>query len=178
MGPWGIGLVKNVEFIETISHLGITLLLFLMGLSLHPQKLIGLFKKTVLITLANSFIAFLIAFFFSLAFRFNIIDSICIGLALMFSSTILVVKLLSTTRLHHERMGAICISILILQDLLAVAVLVFIRGLNTSGPTIINFGLVSLKILALLVILILGKQIYQITHSAETVQSELILVPR
>ena len=40
VGPWGIGWISQVEFIETISHLGITLLLFLAGLCLHPQKLI------------------------------------------------------------------------------------------------------------------------------------------
>ena len=158
VGPWGTGLVKHVEFIETISHLGITLLLFLAGLSLHPQKLIGLFKKTSIITLANSLAAFLVAFLFSLAFRFNVTDSICIGLALMFSSTILVVKLLPTTRLHHEKMGAICISVLILQDLLAVAVLAVIRGLHLPGPIIGNLGLLFLKLIILIAIIYLTEQ--------------------
>jgi Kef-type K+ transport system membrane component KefB len=158
VGPWGIGLIKHVEFIEIISHLGITLLLFLAGLSLHPQKLIGLFKKTSIITLANSLVAFIIAFLFALAARFNVTDSICIGLALMFSSTILVVKLLPTTRLHHEKMGAICISILILQDLLAVAVLAFIRGFNLPGPIIGNLGLLFLKLLIFIAIIYLAEQ--------------------
>ncbi len=158
VGPWGMGLIRNVKFIEIISHLGITLLLFLAGLSLHPQKLIGLFKKTSLITLANCLGSFVIAFSFALLSRFTITDSICIGLALMFSSTILVVKLLPTTRLHHEKMGAICISILILQDLLAVTVLTLIRGLNLPGSVFSNLGLLFVKLLIFIIILYFAEQ--------------------
>jgi len=107
IGPWGFGFVKHVEFIESISHLGITLLLFLAGLCLHPQKLVGLFKTTSIIALSNAIISFIVAFLFSVAFHFSMADAVIIGLALMFSSTILVVKLLPTTTLHQKRMGAI-----------------------------------------------------------------------
>jgi len=69
VGPWGFGLIKHAEFIEMISHLGITLLLFLAGLCLHPQKLFALFKETLLITLCNCICSFSIAFAFSLLFR-------------------------------------------------------------------------------------------------------------
>lgn len=155
IGPWGFGIVKNIEFLEAISHLGITLLLFLAGLCLHPQKLIGLFQKTALVALTNSVVSFLIAFFLALEFNFNLSDSLCIGLALMFSSTILVVKLLPTTRLHHEKMGAVCISILIFEDLLAIAVMAFIHSLSSSQSPFINFGFLLVKLCLLLVILFL-----------------------
>ena len=89
VGPWGVGWIKNPEFIETISHIGITLLLFLAGLCLHPQKLLGLFRKTAFVTLASSLVSFGIAFGIAHLFKFQLIDSLCIGLALMFSSTIL-----------------------------------------------------------------------------------------
>ncbi|MFH1460192.1 MAG: cation:proton antiporter [Candidatus Omnitrophota bacterium] len=158
IGPGGLGLIKGFDFIEIISHLGITLLLFLAGLCLHPQKLIGLFKKTSLITFANCTVSFLVAFIFSLLFKFNFVDSVCIGLALMFSSTILVVKLLPTTRLHHERMGAICISILILQDLLAIAVLALVRSFSLSGVLLIQFLFLVIKLIAFILILILVEQ--------------------
>ncbi len=155
VGPWGMAWVENVKFLETISHLGITLLLFLAGLCLHPQKLIGLFKKTFLITLANCTGSFLIAFLFLRIGHFSMVDSVCISLALMFSSTILVVKLLPTTRLHQEKMGAMCISVLILQDLLAVAVLAFVRCLSLPGQVFINFGILVIKLIIFLAILVL-----------------------
>ncbi len=158
IGPWGIGVVKNVEFIETISHLGITLLLFLAGLCLHPEKLFSLFKRTSLVTLANCIVSFFIAFLFSLIFRFSMLDSLCIGLALMFSSTILAVKLLPTTRLHHEHMGAVCIGVLILEDLLAVVVLVFIRCLNYPQGALVNFGFLLIRLCIFIAGLVLFEQ--------------------
>lgn len=64
IGPFGLGVIRDVNFLEGISHLGITLLLFLAGLCLHPQKLIGLFKKTSIVTLVNCLVSFSLAFFF------------------------------------------------------------------------------------------------------------------
>ena len=154
-GPLGFGWIKHVEFIEIISHLGITLLLFLAGLCLHPQKLIELFKKTVLVTFANCLFSFIIAFIFSRLFRFSIVDSACIALALMFSSTILTVKLLPTTTLHQKRMGALCISVLILQDMLAVGVLALIRCLSAPQGVVISFFIINVKLCAFITVLVL-----------------------
>ncbi|VAX38210.1 Inner membrane protein, KefB/KefC family [hydrothermal vent metagenome] len=158
IGPWGLKWIQHVEFIDNISHLGITLLLFLAGLNLHPQKLIRLFKKTALATMGNCFFSFLIAFCFALLFRFGIMDSFCIGLALMFSSTILAVKLLPTTALHHKRIGSVCIGVLIMQDLLAIAVLAFIRCLDASQGIAISFILLTIKLCVFLGALILFEQ--------------------
>ena len=77
----------------------------------------------------------------------------------MFSSTILTVKLLPTTRLHQQRMGAVCIGILIIQDLMAVAVLVFLRSLeNPQGSALLSFGLQIFKLAALVGALFLIEQ--------------------
>jgi len=51
LGPMGFGWIKQAEFIESISHIGITLLLFLAGLCLHPQKLIQSFRETAVFLL-------------------------------------------------------------------------------------------------------------------------------
>ncbi len=158
VGPWGFGLIKEVHFIETISHLGITLLLFLAGLCLHPQHLIRLFKKTSLIALANCVASFFLAFGFTYLFGFGLVNSIFIGLALMFSSTILVIKLLPTTRLHQSKMGAMCISILILQDLVAILVLAFLASKGLYQSVFLSFGVVILKIVIFVAILFLLEQ--------------------
>jgi len=178
VGPWGIGLVKHAEFIEMIAHLGITLLLFLAGLCLHPQKLVMLFKKTTLVTLGNCFASFIIAFLFALIFRFGIIDSLCIGLALMFSSTILTVKLLPTTKLHQQKMGAVCIGVLIMQDLLAISVLAFIRCLDAPQGVMINFGLLIIKLCVFIGILILFEQfvLRKIMHKIERFNEALFIL--
>lgn len=158
IGPWGIGWIKNAEFIEAIARLGITLLLFLAGLCLHPQKLIRLFKTTTLVTLAHCVVSFFIAFFLARVLFFGMLDSLYIGLALMFSSTILAIKLMPTTKLHHQKMGAVCIGVLIIQDLLAVLVLASIRCLGSPQGVIVSFGLLIIKLAAFIVILVLFEQ--------------------
>jgi len=127
VGPWGVGLVKDVEFVDAVSRIGVTLLLFLVGIELQPRRLIGLFKQTSLVAVGSCVTSCLIAGAFALAWRFSLTESLYIGLALMFSSTILVVKLLPTTTLHQRRIGAFCVAILILEDLAAVGVLWFMR---------------------------------------------------
>jgi len=70
----------------------------------------------------------LIGYGIGILFGFTNFESIIIGTALIFSSTIIGLKLLPTTVLHHRRIGEIIISILLLQDLLAILVLVFLQA--------------------------------------------------
>ena len=46
IGPWGMKVLGSAAHIERLSHIGIILLLFLLGLNLHPSKLLKLFQKT------------------------------------------------------------------------------------------------------------------------------------
>ena len=96
--------IKNTGLIDSISLIGVTLLLFLAGLVLHPDRLIRLFKSVTLVVLVISVVSWLMVFGVLQAFGFSQMDSTIAGLALMFSSTILVVKLLPTTALHQQHM--------------------------------------------------------------------------
>jgi Kef-type K+ transport system membrane component KefB len=132
VGPWGIGLFEDSSHIEHISHLGIILLMFLIGLNLHPQKLSQLLKKTALITLATCLIFALPTMLVARLFHFSWSESLIVGLSLMFSSTVVCVKLIPASSLHHKRIGEIMISILLLQDIIAVGLILF---LYSSGAT-------------------------------------------
>jgi Kef-type K+ transport system membrane component KefB len=70
----------------------------------------------------------------------------------MFSSTILVVKLIPTTKLHHAKIGEICIGILIAQDLIAIAVLTILRGFSFRQMNLLNAGILFLKLILLILI--------------------------
>ena len=76
--------------------------------------------------------AILICGGFCLLWGFSPAEAFFIGLPFIFSSTILVIKLLPTTALHHKRMGAYCIAILIAQDIIAVALLILIGSRGGS----------------------------------------------
>lgn len=127
-GPWGLGLIAEPAFIHGIAHIGVIFLLFLLGLNLHPAQLLHFLGRGVFIT-AFSALAFAVSgFAVAQLFSFAFIDSLLIGASCMFSSTILAIKLLPTTQLHHQHIGQIIISILLLQDLIAVGLLLFIQA--------------------------------------------------
>jgi glutathione-regulated potassium-efflux system ancillary protein KefC len=155
-GPWGLSLVKGIDFVDAISRMGITLLLFLAGVVLHPRRLWELFRQTMIITLVTCLVFFLAAFGFSALWGFSPTESVFIGLALMFSSTILVVKLLPTTTLHQRRMGSFCIAILIVQDLIAVLLLMYAFAPGVQST--VELFLLPLKGLALIGFALLFEQ--------------------
>jgi Kef-type K+ transport system membrane component KefB len=155
-GPWGLSLVKNIEFVNAVSRIGITLLLFLAGIVLHPQRLIGLFRKTMLVALGSSLLMLILTMVFALAWGFGVTESLFIGLALMFSSTILVVKLLPTTTLHQQHMGSVCIGILIIEDLIAVLLLMFLN--RTQAGSLLQVLLVPIKGIGLIAFALLFEQ--------------------
>jgi Kef-type K+ transport system membrane component KefB len=128
LGPSGAKLVTDPVIIKQISHVGIIFLLFLLGMNLPAKKLIHLVKQTTLITGVSSLLFGVIGFGIALLFTFSTTESIVIGTAMMFSSTIIGLKLLPTTVLHHRHTGEIIISILLLQDLLAIMVLLFLQA--------------------------------------------------
>ncbi|MBF0587044.1 cation:proton antiporter [Prosthecochloris sp. N3] len=135
LGPWGLQLVSSIEFINEVSDIGITLLLFLAGLSLHPGKLMELFGKTFLLTLSTSALFAAVTGGILYLFGTPVSQAIITGVAMMFSSTILVVKLMPTNTLHQKHMGAVAIAVLIMQDIFAVLAIAFIKGGGTSSLT-------------------------------------------
>ncbi|AOS83832.1 sodium:proton exchanger [Chlorobaculum limnaeum] len=128
LGPWGLRLVSNIDFIDEVSKIGISLLLFIAGLSLHPGKIVETFGRSFTMTVATSLIFALISGGILLAIGLTPTEAAIGGCAMMFSSTILVVKLMPTTTLHQQHMGAIGIAVLIIQDLMAILLIAFIKG--------------------------------------------------
>lgn len=135
IGPFGFKLIKNSEHIEHIGHLGIILLLFLVGLNLHPNKLFLLFKKVSLLTIATCASFALIITTVALCFSIPTIDAIIIGIALMFSSTVIGLKLIPTTSLHNRHIGEMMISVLLFQDIIAIFTLLIL--MNTSNDNML-----------------------------------------
>lgn len=122
-GPWGLKFINSTTNIRQVGDIGIIFLLFLLGLHLQPQNLFHSLRKMSVITLVSSIIFFLIGFIPCYLFGATAQVSAIIGVATMFSSTIIGIKLLPTTILHHQHTGELVISILLLQDLIAIAAL-------------------------------------------------------
>lgn len=148
-GPLGLDLIANDAHIEELSHLGIILLLFLIGLSLEPNRLLHLFGKTTLVTLGTSLAFMLISMLVVLAFGFSFTDSLIIGAAMMFSSTIVGLKLIPTTALHHAHTGEMMISVLLLQDILAIVLILFMVGGQQEEDVLATTVILLLKLVGL-----------------------------
>lgn len=127
-GPSVSGLVTDPLVVEQIAHIGIVFLLFLMGLDLDPKELLRALRRTTLITLSSSLAFALAGGAVAWSAGLSPLESLVVGVATAFSSTIIGIKLLPTTVLHHQRMGQVIISILLLQDLLAIGALLVIQG--------------------------------------------------
>ena len=123
IGPYGFKLVENVNVLAEISHIGIIFLLFLIGLDMQPKAMISVVKQASVVAIVSSAIFALCGFGIVFFMGYSMIESLIIGAAMMFSSTIIGIKLLPTTALHHKRSGEFMVGILLFQDLIAIMVL-------------------------------------------------------
>lgn len=152
LGPWGAHLIGQSHIIDQTGDVGIIFLLFLLGLHLHPQKLLQMFSKTVWIALVSSTVFALGGYAIARFSGCNPDGAMLVGLATMFSSTIIGLKLLPTTVLHHQHTGEIVISILLLQDLIAIGTLVFLHGAITGQWSWQRLSILAVAFPALLLI--------------------------
>ena len=148
-GPSGFKLVTDPEVIKEISHIGIIFLLFLLGLNLPLDKLTHLVRKTTFVTLVSSALFFISGFGLAMVFGFETTESLIMGAAAMFSSTIVGLKLLPTTVLHHRHQGEMIISILLLQDILAIIVLTILQAGSHAGFPWQDLGLLFVALLGI-----------------------------
>ena len=130
VGPWGFGLIENAATAQEIGEVGILFLLYLLGLNLHPQKLARMVGEATVVALASCLVFAGAGAAVALAFGFTLAEALVIGALSMFSSTIIGLKLLPTTVLHHRHAGEIVISVLLLQDVVAILMLL---GLDVAS---------------------------------------------
>ncbi len=137
-GPHVTGLVADPALVADIANVGIIFLLFLLGLNLEPDDLKHLLREATVVTILSCLTFAMTGFVIAMAFGFSPVDSMVIGTAMMFSSTIVGLKLLPTSALHHQRMGEIIVSILLLQDIIAVIALLLLDELGSDSAALLQ----------------------------------------
>jgi Kef-type K+ transport system membrane component KefB len=128
LGPSVLNWTGDAALIKGAGDIGIMFLLFLLGLNMHPQKLIRLLGSTTLITGASALLFAAVGVATGAALGLPFSESLILGGGLMFSSTIVGLKLLPTTVLHHRHTGELIISILLLQDVLAILMMLWLQA--------------------------------------------------
>jgi Kef-type K+ transport system membrane component KefB len=146
VGPVGIGLIQERVSIETISSLGLILLLFMIGLEIDLKRILGagrLITVTALVQIGGSCLLGLLLFRW-LGYPLNAgrLDALYLAVAVALSSTVIIVKVLHERRELDTLPGRLTLGILVLQDLFAILFLAVQPNLKAAG-----FGILAVSLL-------------------------------
>lgn len=175
-GPFGFGWIEHPEFMEEMSHIGIIFLLFLLGLDMQPKALISVLQQASTVALASSLVFFALGYGGAFAFGFEMMDAVIIGLAFMFSSTIIGLKLLPTTVLHHKHMGELMIGLLLIQDMLAILTLILLGVMQGEASVPVWQPFVALPLLIGLAFLLVKLAILPLIARFDRFQEYLFIL--
>ncbi|MGM5483981.1 MAG: cation:proton antiporter [Nanobdellota archaeon] len=173
VGPIFLNIIDSKNTLTTFSQIGIALLLFFVGLNLNPKVIKDVGKIALITGLGQVIFTAGIGFIISFLLGFDVITSIYISIALAFSSTIIIMKLLSDKRDLETLYGKIAVGFLIVQDFIAIFMLLLISSLNngqsitTMAVSTVLKGILGVIILFLLTMHVLPKIVKFIAKSQE-----------
>ena len=154
VGPAALNLIHSNTF-SSFSSIGIALLLFIIGLGMNVSVIQKLGATVFVATSVELLSIGTIGFIASTFLGFSRIDAFVIGLCLFFSSTIIIVKILTDKKEQNRLHGQIAIGIVLLDDIVATIALLFVAAGkdSTIGPS--RLGELALQGALLLVFLII-----------------------
>lgn len=132
-GPSVLDIVQSKDQIELLSELGIAVLLFLVGIKLDVKLIRSIGGVSVMTGLGQVAFTSIIGYFIGLAIGLNHITSLYVAVALTFSSTIIIVKLLSDKREIDSLHGQIALGFLIVQDLVVVVAMIVLAAIGIGS---------------------------------------------
>jgi Kef-type K+ transport system membrane component KefB len=130
VGPFGLGWISSHDQIELLAHVGISLLLFVVGLKLDLHLIRTMGRVALATGLGQVLFTSVVGFFIGLGLGLTVVGSLYVAVALTFSSTIIIVKLLTDKREIDSLHGRIALGFLIVQDIVVVLVMI---GLSAWG---------------------------------------------
>lgn len=136
VSPQVFDLVKSHDSIATFSQLGVAFLLFMVGLNLSPKAVKDVGKVSMITGIGQVVFTSLIGFVLARFFGFSVVEAIYIAVALTFSSTIVIMKLLSDKKDLESLYGRISIGFLIVQDIVAILILIVISSMSSGEPAV------------------------------------------
>ncbi len=139
-GPYLFNIIQSGETIEIFSKIGVVILLFIVGLNLNPQVIKEVGKVSIASGIAQVLLTTIIGFIIALSLGLDRVASVYVGMTLTFSSTIIILKLLSDKGDINAFYAKIIIGLLVVQDIIATIVLVIISSLKDTTQT--DFGMI------------------------------------
>jgi Kef-type K+ transport system membrane component KefB len=130
VGPSVLDVVKSKDNIHLLAEIGITILLFIVGLKLDIRIIRSMGKIALMTGLGQVIFTSIFGYLIGLAFGFSSLHSFYIAVALTFSSTIIIVKLLSDKKEIDSLHGQIAIGFLIVQDIVVILVMIVLSAMR------------------------------------------------
>ena len=133
VGPYGLDLLRSAEKIHLLSEMGIAVLLFVVGLKLDVSLIRTSGKVALATGLGQVIFTSVFGYFICIALGFEPVTSLYIAVALTFSSTIIIVKLLSDKKEIQSLHGQISIGFLIVQDIVVILAMIVLSAMGTQS---------------------------------------------
>jgi Kef-type K+ transport system membrane component KefB/voltage-gated potassium channel Kch len=124
----------------------------MVGLEIRVSDLLSLGKSILIAALGQIFITFALGFIILSAFSFSLISSFYISIAITFSTTAIIVKILSDKRELHSLYAKISLVMLLAQDLLAIFLLMFLSGFSHGSNSLTGFDFVMIGLKGIVLI--------------------------
>lgn len=179
LGPGVLGLVRIDESITLLAEVGIALLLFLVGLKLDVRIAARLGPVALAAGLGQIALTFLLGLGVASAFGRGGADAVYLALALTFSSTVVVVKLLTDARMIDRLHGRLSVGILVVQDIVVVLAMIALTATASDGggPSVDQLvGVVLRGVLLVVVAVLLGRFLAAPTMHLLGRESELLIL--
>ena len=177
LGPFLLNIIKPSEVIDSLSSIGVAFLLFIIGLSLNINILREVGKISLITGAGQVLFTSLIGFFLIKVLGFSTLSAIYISIALSFSSTIIIVKLLTDKGVIDSLYGRISVGFLLVQDFIAIIALILISGtVNDIGSQNALFYVISKTIFMALFIYFISKFIITRLFSYFAKTQELLFI--
>ncbi len=138
VSPYFLNIVRSTETIAIFAQIGVILLLFIVGLSLSPKVIKEVGKVSLITGIGQIVFTSLIGFYLSRLLGFSVIVSLYIAIALTFSSTIIIMKLLSDKKDLEKLYGKISIGFLLVQDIFVIILLMVISSFSSNKLNILS----------------------------------------
>jgi len=168
-------LVTDISLIQTMSVIGIAFLLFIVGLEMDLKLLKTVAFVSSLGGMIQIVILFVLGYLVALLLGFLSLEAAYIGLMLAFSSTMVVMKLLSDKRQLNTLHGRIIVGTLLIQDVVAIFALSILTSVNDFSPAV--FGIALLKFLSLFALAYLSsKYVFPYVFKYAARNQELLLI--
>ena len=143
VGPSFLDIVKSTEYIHLLAEIGIAILLFIVGLNLDLRIIKSVGRIALMTGLGQVFFTSLIGYFIAIGLGFSNLHSFYIAVALTFSSTIIIIKLLSDKKEIDSLHGQIAIGFLIVQDIVVILMMIVLSALGQSSDVSLAYNIVK-----------------------------------